>query len=772
MREFRSRVLGHTLLTCLLATGAVAPRAASSQETDAERWARALRDLRPDPARGAMIQDLAFSRDVGIFLFGPGQMQLLAPIDGRTVGAVFVGEGRFQLAAPDAVEQAQLRRAFGADVADVPFRAAVLLFSDATLSQLESAGGTPISWGPLEPHPDALREIQESRDYFTDENAGVDPKIALPLLNAGPGFFYAHVSEDRGQPIIYSVDPHDFEEISLSRRAEGRRSREVVAQFHRRGDYASGSSASQEDLDILRVGRYDVTLTIDDDLDLAGRAAIALTRAVPGYDWVPFTLYSELTVDSVRWGNGSEAAFYRPEESSDLWVDLAGAPAEQAELVFYYSGEMLDRENGLWVALATHTSWLPVYQYGREVPYRLTFSAPEEFVVTSLGTQLSETSQNGITTRVFEIPPVRLVTFNIGEFKRFDSEPSGAPKLTVLVNENAHRRLAAMASAAGRFLLRGDNMAEVVANDLTNSFRFFGDVYGPTPTQQMVATEIPYSHGEAYDGLVMLAWSTFQVSDEEGLDDMFRAHEVAHQWWGISLRPATYRDRWLAEAFAEFSGWWFGASSLGSVELYQQRLREAREAIVLRRDEAAPVGLGTRVATSQSPRDYQIIVYSKGAWVLHMLKILLTDPDTGDDGPFRNVMRTFHTTYAGTEVTTRDFQSVVEQVVGVDMRWFFDQWIYGSAIPTYTFSYQLTDLPDGTVGGRVRIRQENVPDDFQMIVPILVDFGAEGTAIVRVNVRGPLTESDLPVLPREPDRIVFNPDESVLAETRTERWRN
>ena len=58
-----------------------------------------------------------------------------------------------------------------------------------------------------------------------------------------------------------------------------------------------------------------------------------------------------------------------------------------------------------------------------------------------------------------------------------------------------------------------------------------------------------------------------------------------------------------------------------------------------------------------------------------------------------------------------------------------------------------------------------------MIVPILVDFGDEGSAMVRVNVVGSVTETELPLLPREPDDIVFNPLEAVLAETKTERWR-
>lgn len=70
----------------------------------------------------------------------------------------------------------------------------------------------------------------------------------------------------------------------------------------------------------------------------------------------------------------------------------------------------------------------------------------------------------------------------------------------------------------------------------------------------------------------------------------------------------------------------------------------------------------------------------------------------------------------------------------------------------------------------VRVRQEHVPDDFQMLVPILLDFGNRGTAMVSIGVQGPLTETELPLLPAKPERVVFNPYESVLAETHTEDW--
>ena len=211
-----------------------------------------------------------------------------------------------------------------------------------------------------------------------------------------------------------------------------------------------------------------------------------------------------------------------------------------------------------------HSVWkATVFEFGREIPYRLTFHAPDQYVVTTVGTKLSESTDDDITTSEWQTAPVRQLTFNIGEFDEFVSEVADAPDLSVLINEPAHRSYAAAVSQAGGLLLTQENMAETVAIDVANSFRFYNEVYGPTTVRDFVATEIPYLHGEAYRGLIMLAWSTFQWSSEKGFDDMFRAHEVAHQWWGISVRPATYRDWWLAEGFSEFSGWWYAARAFG-----------------------------------------------------------------------------------------------------------------------------------------------------------------------------------------------------------------
>ena len=84
-----------------------------------------------------------------------------------------------------------------------------------------------------------------------------------------------------------------------------------------------------------------------------------------------------------------------------------------------------------------------------------------------------------------------------------------------------------------------------MGQDIVSALQFFQHVYGDVPVKQFYATEIPYPHGEAFPGLVHLALSTFDNTSDDGFDEFFRAHEVAHQWWGIGVDYATYHDRWL-----------------------------------------------------------------------------------------------------------------------------------------------------------------------------------------------------------------------------------
>ena len=68
---------------------------------------------------------------------------------------------------------------------------------------------------------------------------------------------------------------------------------------------------------------------------------------------------------------------------------------------------------------------------------------------------------------------------------------------------------------------------------------------------------------------------------------------------------------------------------------------------MLRRNDALPIWLGHRVATVRTGDDYSAIVYKKGAWVLHMLRMLTLDLQSMKEDRFTNILREFYGGFAG-----------------------------------------------------------------------------------------------------------------------------
>lgn len=71
---------------------------------------------------------------------------------------------------------------------------------------------------------------------------------------------------------------------------------------------------------------------------------------------------------------------------------------------------------------------------------------------------------------------------------------------------------------------------------------------------------------------------------------------------------------------------------------------------------------------------------------------------------------------------------------------------------------------------KMRVLHENVPDDFLMYAPITVDLGKNQLAHVRVKLTGPKAEVDLPLMPSQPKKVMFNDLHGVLAEVNEVGW--
>ena len=153
--------------------------------------------------------------------------------------------------------------------------------------------------------------------------------------------------------------------------------------------------------------------------------------------------------------------------------------------------------------------------------------------------------------------------------------------------------------------------------------------------------------------------------------------------------------------------------------------------------------------------------------MLHMLRMMLLDVDTGDDDRFKELMRTYAVDHVGGIMSNRSFKAAVERAFGEKMDWFFDQWVYGVDVPTYRPDLEVSRVVDSPSPFLLhgRIRQEDVPDGFKMPVPIRLTFDDNPPMTRRVWVDADEVMVEV-ALPTRPTRVDFNHQHAVLAKIR------
>jgi aminopeptidase N len=240
----------------------------------------------------------------------------------------------------------------------------------------------------------------------------------------------------------------------------------------------------------------------------------------------------------------------------------------------------------------------------------------------------------------------------------------------------------------------------------------------------------------------------------------------------VGVDFTSYHDQWLSEGFSNFSGLWYLQTVRKDNDKYFGILRRWRTSILERTEEPSPIWLGYRASSSKDDNGYGVLVYQKGAWVLHMLRIMMLDLKTMDENRFTETMREFYRTYQGRRASTEDFRRVAEKHIGADLGWFFDQWVYGTEIPSYRVAYRSDPANNGQYRVKLRVQQQNVGEEFQMYVPVTLDLGNDRVARVRVKVRGAASDIELPLMPSKPKAVRFNDLDGVLAEVKMVEWKD
>ncbi|WP_328943389.1 M1 family metallopeptidase [Streptomyces sp. NBC_00250] len=295
-------------------------------------------------------------------------------------------------------------------------------------------------------------------------------------------------------------------------------------------------------------------------------------------------------------------------------------------------------------------TWFPGNHHPSDkAAYTLTLTVPAglEGISNGVRTARRTTADGRVTTEWRTTEPMAsyLATVAIGRYETDGAGSATAPgSLPVLT---AAERSVAAGSAALR-----DEIPEIIDRQTRR--------FGPYPfsTAGAIVTE---------DGTLgyALETQTRPVFPAAAFDRTTLVHELAHQWFGNSVTPATWRDLWLNEGFATYAEW-----------LYTEEYEHVPARTHFERAFAQDANWAFPPAAPPAAENlFDPPVYQRGAMVLHKLR------ETVGDETFDEILRGWPAKYRHANASTADFTAYAESVAGRGLDELWDVWLYGDGKP-------------------------------------------------------------------------------------------
>ena len=810
--KYRARFVSF-LMGVLLSAAIPLPAEVSSPRALVEQ----LHRVALDPGALYHVEELYLRRDALRLELTRGTLAFFQPVENSVSGAIFVGAGRILVMPSDANERRQLAKFTRAPILAEPFSSAYFRFTDATeaelRAQIRAGRGTPA-------HDSKL--IQEWNGVVYSLNPTHSLRILADLVSHNPRpYFYAAITSPRLGAFDALVDSRLDEPIVLGQTQWQNEDRyyDLWCSFALRTKPLPDVPAAK----LPRGGAesYHIQTTIHHDHSLEGVAGIRFRAPYAGDRLAVFELSRYLKVQEATDGQGQPLPFFQnetlgPEElryrgSDSVMVVLPEPflPDAIYTVRLRYRGQVISHLGNGVLYVGARGIWFPSLLPNRPAQFEMEFRYPRALELVASGVRMAagEDGEWHWSHWVSEVPIPR-AGFNLGAYESQERmlegvrisvyanrqlEPALAQPLTKSITPplqldrlRRHARKGPVVPPPEVFLLPPPSppqpaaLIRNVGDEVAQAVEFFGERFGPFPYRQLSVSQIPGYFGQGYPGLLYLSTLTFLPATEQtrlGLGERTRdlfselvpAHETAHQWWGNLVSVNSYRDEWLLEALATYSSLLYLENKSAGASAARQWLNYYRRDLLAKNDDgehleaAGPVILGRRLNSSRSPRAYQRVVYGKGAWILHMLRQLLTDK------AFFDMLRAIVAGYTQQPFSTQALQALaqdrmpasadVEDTGSLD--WFFLQWVYDTGIPHYRLHSRIERLDPQRYRIRGTIIQRGVPDTFIMPVPLYARSRGQLQFLGRVVVTGPETPFEYMVSTR-PDRILLDPHQTVL----------
>lgn len=208
--------------------------------------------------------------------------------------------------------------------------------------------------------------------------------------------------------------------------------------------------------------------------------------------------------------------------------------------------------------------------------------------------------------------------------------------------------------------------------EVREMIEFYSDLFGPYPFAAYGHALVPIAYGALENQTLTLINLPTSAFEEEVTDPSLfffpnvAAHELAHQWFGNSVTPSTWRDIWLSEGFATYAEWLWDEHLWGPT-VYESQIDFAFSLLA-----GGPYPLAGDPGASEL---FSTSVYIRGALTLHALKV-----EVGNEA-FFGILRAWADRYAHANASTEDFIALAEELSGIALEDLFDVWLYQTTIP-------------------------------------------------------------------------------------------
>jgi len=284
------------------------------------------------------------------------------------------------------------------------------------------------------------------------------------------------------------------------------------------------------------------------------------------------------------------------------------------------------------------------------------------------------------------------------------------------------------------------------------AMEFFSEQIGPYSYEKLANVEAAgFGGGTEHASAIFYGENSILTRPDAGLI----AHEIAHQWFGNSITEKDWDDVWLSEGFATYF-------TLLVAEHYQGRdafvagLQRSRSTIFTLEKRSPDLAV-LHNNLSDMKKVLNQLIYQKGGWTLHMLRNLMGTEK------FWLGIRDYYQRYRNSSASTDDFRKVMEENSGLELSWFFRQWLARAGSPVVEGSWRYDAATKKIV---IDLTQAQAAEAYRLPLEVgLTLEGAQPPRIEKIEMIQKQQRFEI-AAEKEPAAVALDPNTWVLMELR------